>query len=274
MERYHTVLSIAGSDCSGGAGIQADMKTCSALGTYAMSVIAAITAQNTQGVRGIMDASPQIVEQQIDAVFEDIVPDAVKIGMLSNSAIVEVVARRLAHYAPRCVILDPVMVSTSGCKLIADEAIGMLMSKLVPIVTLVTPNRYEAQLMAGMHIETIEDIRHAAMNILDMGAKAVLIKGGHFDDENMTDYLFTSAGDCEEYKSHFIATANTHGTGCTYSSAIASFIALGYDLKTSIARAKEYLTEALTAGANVAIGRGHGPVNHFYAPLSLKTYKS
>lgn len=273
MELYHTVLSIAGSDSSGGAGIQADMKTCSALGTYAMSVITSITAQNTLGVTGIMDVSPEFVRQQIDAVFADIVPDAVKIGMLSNREIVEVVAERLAYYAPKCIVLDPVMVSTSGYKLIDDAAVGMLMSQLMPMTTLVTPNRHEAELMAGQSIDTIEDIHNAALKILELGAKAVLVKGGHFDDENMTDYLFTAAGDCVEYKSCFIDTINTHGTGCTYSSAIASFLALGDDLKTSIAKAKKYLTGALLAGANISIGQGHGPVNHFYAPISLKPYK-
>lgn len=276
MDSYYKVLSIAGSDCSGGAGIQADLKTCSAIGVYAMSVITAITAQNTLGVYGIMNVSPEIVAKQIDAIFsDDIRPDAVKIGMLSNSEIIETVADRLSFYTPQYIILDPVMVSTSGSKLIDDDAIATLITKLIPMATLITPNRHEAELLAETEIKTINDIHIAASRIMKLGAKAILIKGGHFDDRSMTDYLFTNAQpDCVEFKAHHIISANTHGTGCSYSSAIASYLALGYDLRQAISLAKRYLTQALEAGASIAIGNGHGPINHFYAPTSLKIKQS
>lgn len=276
MDTYYKVLSIAGSDCSGGAGIQADLKTCSAIGTYAMTVITAITAQNTMGVTGIMNASPEIVSQQIDAIFHDIRPDAVKIGMLSNHEIIETVADRLTHHAPRYIVLDPVMVSTSGSKLIDDDAINTLVTRLFPISTLVTPNKYEAELLSGIKIESPYDIKKAGCKILALGAKATLIKGGHFDDENMTDYLFENTGNRQpiEFKSQHIATYNSHGTGCSFSSAIASYIALGHDLHDAIYEAKKFLTNALAAGADIAIGKGHGAINHFFAPTPLKIHRS
>lgn len=274
MDTYCKVLSIAGSDCSGGAGIQADIKTCSAIGVYAMTVITSVTAQNTIGITGIMDISPEMVARQLDAIFSDISPDAVKIGMLSSKAIIETVAERLSRYSPRHIILDPVMISTSGHKLIDDSAIDSLMSQLLPIATLVTPNRHEAELLSSQTIDSRSDICNAAYKILKMGAKAVLIKGGHFNDADMTDYLFNQSSDKPvEYKAHIINSPNTHGTGCTYSSAIASYLALGLDLNCAISKAKKYLTYALAAGADKCIGHGHGPVNHFYAPSPLKIHQ-
>ncbi len=276
MDSYYKVLSIAGSDSSGGAGIQADIKTCSAIGVYGMTAITAITAQNTTRVTGVMPVPPEYVSKQIDAVFADIRPDAVKIGMLANSSIIDVVAERLEFYMPQNIILDPVMVSTSGCKLIDDDAINSMITRLLPITTLVTPNRHEAAIMARQEITgTPENILQAARSIIVLGAKAVLIKGGHFDDKSMTDYLLTAQepDNLIGFKSFFIDTPNTHGTGCTYSSAIASYLALGYDLYDSIKAAKQYLTGAIAAGAGITIGKGHGPVNHLYNPSSLKIHK-
>lgn len=267
---YYSALTIAGSDCSGGAGIQADLKTFSAYGVYGMSVITAITAQNTKAVSDIMGASPEIVGEQIDAVFDDIVPDAVKIGMLFNEDIINIVADRIKYYSPRYVVLDPVMISTSGSRLIDENAINALITKLIPCADIITPNRYEAEYLSQMQLSSVKDISEAGMKIINCGAKSVLIKGGHFDDENMTDYYFRS--DCVSpilYKSHLVKTHNTHGTGCTLSSAIAANLALGYDVVSSIGNAKKYLSEALSEGADIVIGSGHGPVNHLYNPQKL-----
>ncbi len=274
MDTYYKVLSIAGSDCSGGAGIQADIKTCSAIGVYAMSVITAITAQNTMGVSGIMNVSPEIVGKQIDAIFnDDLHPDAVKIGMLSSREIIEIVAERLAEYRPRHIVLDPVMVSTSGCKLIDDSAIDALISRLIPLSTLITPNRPEAELLAGLKINTKDDIATVALNIMSLNVDAVLIKGGHFDGYDATDYLFTDGSPSPvEFESMYFKTRNTHGTGCTLSSAIASYLALGNDRVSAIIKAKKYISQAIMEGGRMAIGRGHGAVNHFYNPSPLKTH--
>lgn len=274
MDTYYKVLSIAGSDCSGGAGIQADIKTCSAIGVYAMTAITAITAQNTTGITGIMNVSPEIVGKQIDAIFnDDLRPDAVKIGMLSSREIIEVVAERLSEYKPQHIVLDPVMVSTSGCKLIDDSAIDALISRLIPISTLITPNRPEAELLAGLKINTKDDIATAALNIMSLGVDAVLIKGGHFDGYNATDYLFTDGKPSPvEFESMHFKTRNTHGTGCTLSSAIAAYLALGNDRVSAIIEAKKYISQAIMEGGRIAIGRGHGAVNHFYSPSPLKTH--
>ena len=274
MDTYYKVLSIAGSDCCGGAGIQADIKTCSAIGVYAMSVITAITAQNTMGVTGIMNVSPEIVGKQIDAIFDDdLHPDVVKIGMLPSSEIIEVVAERLSKYKPQHIILDPVMVSTSGCKLIDDSAIGTLISRLIPISTLITPNRPEAELLAGLKINSKDDIETAALNIMSLGISAVLIKGGHFDGYDATDYLFTDGSTSPVvFESMQFKTRNTHGTGCTFASAIASYLTLGSNRVTAIIEAKKYISQAIMEGSRIAIGRGHGAVNHFYNPSPLKTH--
>ena len=270
METYYKVLSIAGSDCSGGAGIQADLKTCSALGVYCMTAITAITAQNTVRISGIENISSDMVGQQIDAIYADIIPDSIKIGMLPTEEIIKTVASQLIAHNANGIILDPVMISTSGYKLISDNAIDALVTKLIPIVDLITPNRHEAELLTGHSITDINDIVNAGQEIIDLGAKAVLIKGGHFDDEAMTDYLFVNkSSEPIGFRSKKINSTNTHGTGCSYSSAIASYFAMGCDLYTSISKAKEYITNAIAEGSNVTIGHGHGSVNHSFNPVKL-----
>ncbi len=274
METYYKVLSIAGSDCSGGAGIQADLKTCSALGVYCMAAITAITAQNTQQINGIENISPEMVGKQIDAIYADIIPDSIKLGMLPDKSIIETVANKLIAHKARKVVLDPVMISTSRYKLISDTAIDALVTKLIPIVDLITPNRHEAEFLAGHAINKYDDIIHAGHAIIDLGAKAVLIKGGHFDDESMTDYLFVDkSNEPTMCRSRKIDSMNTHGTGCSYSSAIASYLAIGYNLHTSISKAKAYITNAIAEGAGVIIGHGHGSVNHSFNPVKLLKHK-
>ncbi|MEF9923473.1 MAG: bifunctional hydroxymethylpyrimidine kinase/phosphomethylpyrimidine kinase [Muribaculaceae bacterium] len=266
MRTYPTVLSIAGSDSSGGAGIQADLKTCSALGVYGMTAITAITAQNTMGVTGIEGISPSIVKAQIEAVFSDIRPDAVKIGMLFSKDIIIEVTKCLKSYAPKYIVLDPVMISTSGSHLISDDAIAVMISEMLPIATIVTPNKYEAELISGITIHSVHDIEIAANKILSMGANSVLIKGGHFDKETMTDYLFIAEEKPITFEARAIDTKNTHGTGCTLSTAIASYLALGLPLTKAVGKAKAYLTNALIAGSMNNIGSGHGPMNHLFSP--------
>lgn len=263
-------MTIAGSDCSGGAGVQADLKTFSALGVYGMSAVTAITAQNTLGVYDIMAVTPLVVGRQIDAVFDDIRPDAVKIGMLFNKEIIDVVADKLRENSAVNVVLDPVMISTSGSCLLREDAIDSMIERLFPIADIITPNRHEAEHIASMKIESFADMLMCGSRILDMGAGAVLIKGGHFDVDDMTDYLF-APGLIEPLKftSRRVPSRNTHGTGCTLSSAIAAYLSLGYELVDAVGRAKEYLSNALSHGADIAIGGGHGPVNHFYEPHKL-----
>lgn len=269
MRLYYPVLSIAGSDSSGGAGIQADIKTISALGCYAMTSITALTAQNTSGVRSVMPVDPKIVADQIDMVFEDIPPLAVKTGMLCNAAVTEAVADRLAFYKPECLIVDPVMVSTSGSRLLDEEAVRIMIERIFPLATLVTPNLREAEALTGQTNPALQ-----AHTLAQMGAKNVLVKGGDTPDTRFkTDVLYLdNTREAIELKADAIDTVNTHGTGCTLSSAIASFVALGYDLKGAVRQAKFYVTKAIEAGAFVKIGSGHGPVNHFFSPRRLKNY--
>lgn len=271
MKTYPVVLTIAGSDSSGGAGVQADIKTMSAIGVYAASAITAVTAQNTQGVTAIMGVDPRVVAAQIDAVFADLHPEAVKIGMLFSREIVDAVADSLERWRPRWVVVDPVMISTSGSALIGDDAVEALTSRLLPLASVLTPNRAEASALAGTAIDGRGDMDEAARRILGLGCEAVLMKGGHFDDEAMTDRLYLADGGMHEYRGRFVDSRNTHGTGCTLSSAIASFLALGHQLPDAVGRAKAYLQSALEAGAGVTVGQGHGPVNHFFEPQKLKT---
>lgn len=254
-----TVLTIAGSDCSGGAGIQADLKTIAALGLYGMSVITALTAQNTTGVSGIMEASPEFVEQQLDCVFEDIPPDAVKIGMVSNPDIIRAIARKLRQYNPKAIVTDPVMISTSGSRLLRPEAEQALVEELFP-GAVVTPNLFEAQVLAEMEIRTKEDMLTAAQKIMQTGCKAVLLKGGHLD--GTADDLLYHKDDFHWFTAERVNNPNTHGTGCTLSSAIACGLALGKPLEQAVEEAKQYLTGALKAGLD--LGRGSGPLMHNY----------
>lgn len=264
------MLSVAGSDCSGGAGIQADIKTASALGVYAMTAITAITVQNTIGVYDVQSISPDIVAGQIDAVFADIPSMAVKTGMLFSSDIVAATAKSLATNHATNIVVDPVMVSTSGSQLISDDAIATMVEQLFPLATIVTPNYAEACRLTG---ET-DPARQATM-FHRMGVKSVLLKGGDCPGDGSTvktDYLSADNGQLIPLDAPAIITPNTHGTGCTLSSAIASYLALGHDLETSVRLAKEYITLALRHGAEIACGRGHGPVNHLFNPHNLYIY--
>ncbi len=242
----NTVLTIAGSDCSGGAGIQADLKTMMAHKVYGMSVITALTAQNTTGVYGIMEVSPEFLEKQIDCVFSDIYPDAVKIGMLSSAELIHTVARKLKQLGAKHIVVDPVMVSTSGSRLLEESASAALMEELVPLAEVITPNIPEAEVLSGMKIATVQDMEEAAKKIAQSYPGAVLIKGGHqLNDAN--DFLYM--GEKSFWlQGERIDNPNTHGTGCTLSSAIASNLAKGYDMYESVRRAKNYISGALRAG--------------------------
>ena len=253
-----TALSIAGTDPSGGAGIQADLKTMTMNGVFAMSAITALVAQNTTGVREIVELTPAFLGAQIDAVFEDIPPDAVKIGMVASCGLIEKIAERLRFYRAKNIVVDPVMVATSGDRLISEAAVDTLKTCLLPLAAVVTPNIPEAEILAGMDIRNPESIEAAAKQISDAYGCAVLLKGGHnISDAN--DYLYADGVGTWFYGTH-IDNPNTHGTGCTLSSAIAANLAKGFDLPTSIRRSKDYLSGAL--GAMLDLGKGRGPIQH------------
>lgn len=254
------VLTIAGSDCSGGAGIQADLKTFSAHGVFGMSVIVSVVAENTSRVIDIQDVTPDMIEKQIDAVFEDIEVDAVKIGMLSQPACMMAVAKKLRQYHPANVVIDPVMYAKNGCPLMDPDAIDTLIAEIIPLADLLTPNIPEAEKISGLQINNVAEMEQAAKKIYEMGAKSVLVKGGHALGDAL-DVLY----DGDQYI-HFSAeridTKNTHGTGCTYSSAIASNLALGMDLQGAVKHGKDYVTTAIRH--SLSIGKGCGPTHHFY----------
>lgn len=254
------VLTIAGSDCSGGAGIQADIKTITAHKMYAMSAITALTAQNTTGVFGIMDALPEFVANQLDCIFKDIRPDAVKIGMVSNSEIIKVIAKKLKEYDAKNIVLDPVMVATSGSKLLTDEAIDVLLTNLMPLATVITPNIPETEVIVGKSIKDEKAMEDAAKEIYSDNGCAVLVKGGHLVNDAV-DYLYNN-GKGSWFASERINNPNTHGTGCTLSSAIACNLANDCTLEESIKNAKDYLTGALNA--QLDLGQGSGPLMHTY----------
>ncbi|MBQ2990814.1 MAG: bifunctional hydroxymethylpyrimidine kinase/phosphomethylpyrimidine kinase [Clostridia bacterium] len=259
-----TALTIAGSDCSGGAGIQADLKTMTMNGVYAMSAITALTAQNTTGVRAIQESTPEFLGQQIDAVFEDIVPDAVKIGMVSSSELIRVIADRLTAHKAKNVVVDPVMVATSGSSLMKTDAIQTLIDQLLPLATLVTPNIPEAQVLSGLSIESKDDMVTAAKKISAGCHCAVLLKGGHsIHDAND---LLIAGGEAVWFAGERIDNPNTHGTGCTLSSAIAANLAKGYSLADSVERAKDYISGALSAMLD--LGQGSGPMDHAFGLTS------
>ena len=268
--RYARVLSIAGSDSGGGAGIQADLKTFSALGCYGMTAITAITAQNTQGVRAIHGIPPDMLRAQIDAVAEDIGVDAVKVGMLHGPEVVRVVVKAIARHQMLQVVLDPVMVATSGDRLMADETVNVLVQELFPLVTVVTPNLDEAALLLGRAIDGADALDEAASALLALGAPAVLLKGGHLPGDLVIDVLAMAGGGRLRLQSPRIATHNGHGTGCTLSSAIAAHLALGFPLPQAVEQARAYILGAIAAGANVHTGHGQGPLNHGYAPVAQR----
>ena len=263
--RYIATVTIAGSDSCGGVGIQADIKTMSALGCYAASVITAVTVQNTMGVSAVHAVPPEIVAGQIRAVMDDIRPQAVKVGMVNDINTIKTIADTLAEYDIEHLVVDPVMVATSGARLMQDDAVGVFTERLMPLATLLTPNVPEAEVLSGISINDKSSMDNAARIIQDKGCQSLLIKGGHIEGRKI-DRLYTSMGREREYEAANVATRNTHGTGCTLSSAITSYLAMGYAIGEAIAAAKEWLTGALIAGANVEIGSGHGPVNHFYNP--------
>lgn len=254
-----TALTIAGSDSSGGAGIQADLKTFAANGVYGMSVISSVTSQNTSGVRDVFDIPPEVVASQLDAVFEDIFPDAVKIGMVSSEKIIKTIAGRLKRYGAENVVLDTVMVSTSGCPLLKSDAVSALTDYLFPVAGVITPNLYEGQILCGFDIKNENDMLRAARYIYEKHGVSVLLKGGHLAHAS-NDLLFD--GDETWFESQKIDNPNTHGTGCTLSSAIAANLAAGYDMKASVKNAKEYITGALSDMLD--LGKGSGPVNHLF----------
>lgn len=258
------VLTIAGSDSSGGAGLQADIKTMLANGVYAMSAVTALTAQNTTGVSGVFEVTPEFLSAQLDAVFTDIPPDAVKIGMVSSRALIEVIAEKLAEYSAKNIVVDPVMVATSGSRLIKNDAVAALSGLLFPMAAVITPNIPEAEALSEVTIESREDMLLAAKKIGDAYGCAVLLKGGHsISDAN--DLLY-SAGKCEWFCGKRIDNPNTHGTGCTLSSAIASSLAKGMSIRESVERAKAYISGALAANLN--LGKGSGPLNHGFCVKS------
>jgi len=252
-------LTIAGSDSGGGAGIQADLKTFSALGVYGMSVLTSITAQNTLGVQGIYDLPADFVGLQIDSVMQDIGADAVKIGMLSNTQIIKIVSEKIRRYKIKNLVIDPVMVAKGGDRLLKEDAVEALKQKLIPLAMVVTPNLREAEVLSGLRIKNVEDMKEAARKIHHLGPENVLIKGGHLLSKEAVDLLF-NGNNFKEFKAERINTKNTHGTGCTFSSAIAAGLAQGKEIEEAVNIAKRYITLAIQNSLN--IGHGYGPLNH------------
>jgi hydroxymethylpyrimidine/phosphomethylpyrimidine kinase len=268
--RYPRVLSIAGSDSGGGAGIQADLKTFSALGCFGTTAITALTAQNTCGVRSIHGAPPEMLRDQIDAVMDDIGADAVKIGMLNSPEIVRTVAQAIDRHGLSNVVFDPVMVATSGAVLIDNTAVEVLVRELFGRVAVITPNLDEAALLVGQALTSPQDMEQAAMTLLGQGARAVLLKGGHLQGAVVVDLLLTAAGEKVWMEGARIHSPNTHGTGCTLSSAMAAHLALGATLTEAVQRGREFVRAALLAGSRVRTGRCSGPLNHGHAPVAMQ----
>ena len=261
---YIKVLTIAGSDSGGGAGIQADLKTMSAIGCYGMSVITALTAQNTLGVTGIYPIPPAFAAEQMAAVFTDMGTDAVKIGMLYSAELIEIVATELKKYGAQKIVLDPVMMAQSGDKLLQDDAVEAIKEHLMPLADVTTPNLPEAEVLTGTELKNPEDIRAAARTLAGCGSKSILIKGGHLEENDSTDLLYLAAEDrFVEFTAERVESRNNHGTGCTLSSAIASYMAKGNEIEAAVRKAKTFITEAIRAGAGYQLGQGHGPVHHF-----------
>ncbi|MFH1153521.1 MAG: bifunctional hydroxymethylpyrimidine kinase/phosphomethylpyrimidine kinase [Pseudomonadota bacterium] len=265
MKTYYRALTIAGSDSGGGAGIQADLKTFSALGCFGMSVITALTAQNTVAVTGIHPVPPEFIALQMDAVITDIGVDAVKIGMLHSPDVIRTVAERLGHHGCRSIVLDPVMIAKSGDKLLRDDAVQALKTLLIPMATLITPNLPEASVLLDRPVTSLGHMADACRDLASLGCPAVFLKGGHLPDAITTDLFYDNrTGEILELETPRVDTPNSHGTGCTISSAIAAGLARGLGLTDAVKAAKNYITGALEAGAGVTVGRGHGPVHHFH----------
>lgn len=267
---YPCVLTIAGSDCSGGAGIQADIKTISALGAYAASAITAVTVQNTCGVTDVHPVPAHIVAAQIETVMNDLHPDAIKIGMVNDADVVRAIARTIFRFRPRHVVFDPVMISSSGRKLMSDEAIETIRTELFPLCTLITPNIDEAAFLLQRPICSVGDMETAASQLLCYGSQAVLLKGGHLKDDLLTDVLQKKdPPHTYLYSAPKVETRNTHGTGCTLSAAIASYLALGHPLEEAVRQAKDYVHQCLEAGKDIWAGHGHGSMNHLHHPVPM-----
>ncbi|MGD9089802.1 MAG: bifunctional hydroxymethylpyrimidine kinase/phosphomethylpyrimidine kinase [Desulfobacterales bacterium] len=264
-KQYRIVLTIAGSDSGGGAGIQADLKTFSAIGCYGMSAITALTAQNTRGVNGIHAVPPAFAVEQIDAVLSDIGADAIKIGMLYSAELIEAVAAALKKHRAHKIVLDPVMVAQSGDKLLQDDAVEAIKVYLMPLAAVMTPNLPEAVVLTGQTIQSRQDVETAASELAAHGSRSILIKGGHGDDRQSSDLLYLADEDRPVWlTAQRIQTRNNHGTGCTLSSAIAAYLAKGHDIEQAVQRAKTFMNRAIAAGAAYTIGHGHGPVHHFF----------
>lgn len=269
---YFRVLTIAGSDSGGGAGIQADIKTISAMGCYASSAITAVTVQNTLGVQAVHPIPLDILEGQIDAILSDIGADAIKIGMLHSTKVVNLVAEMIEKYGIRNVVLDPVMVSTSGHKLIEDDAIESIKKRLIPLSRVITPNIPEAEILSGCKISSDQDFEQIAKKLSFNKSVSVLLKAGHLDNDCLVDYFYNVEDNTITLlPSKRVKTRNTHGTGCTLSSAFASALARGEDLTLAAKSAKKYIEQAIVSGAEYEIGHGHGPVNHGFNPLKMLT---
>lgn len=269
-KRYNTVLTIAGSDSGGGAGIQADIKTISAMGCYAASAITAITVQNTLGVQAVHPVPLDILRGQIDAVLSDIGADAVKIGMLHSSEVVNLVAEMIEKYQIRNIVLDPVMVSTSGHRLIEEDAVEVIKTRLMPLARVITPNVPEAEILAGCKIAGEDEFEAIARRLSDNGNVSVLMKAGHLSGDSLVDYFYNAEDDTiTRLQSKRVQTKNTHGTGCTLSSAFAASLAKGENLTDAAILAKRYIEQAIISGAEYEIGKGHGPVNHGFDPVKM-----
>lgn len=265
MKKYNRVLTIAGSDSGGGAGIQADIKAISAMGCYAASAITAITVQNTLGVEAVHAVPHEILEGQIDAVLSDIGADAIKIGMLHSAEVVNIVAEKIEQYGIRNVVLDPVMVSTSGHRLIEENAIEHISKRLLPLARVITPNIPEAEILSGRTISSEQDFPEIAKLLSNNGQVSVLLKAGHLTGDDLVDYFYNAEdGTITQLPSKRVYTRNTHGTGCTLSSAFAAALARGEELTQAAVSAKKYIEKAIISGADYEIGKGHGPVNHFW----------
>lgn len=266
---YPSVLSIAGFDGSGGAGIQADIKTISALGCYATSALTALPVQNTTGVKSIYHIPYQAIKEQIEAIFEDIFPDAIKIGMVHSSGLVHTIVNTLQHHDKTPLVFDPVMVASSGHKLIEDETILTLVETLIPLADIITPNLDEAAILAESPIETVDDMYRAGEKIKSLGARSILLKGGHLKTKRLTSLYFSEEGPVHEFHYEKYTTKNTHGSGCTLSSAIASYLARGKSLLEAVTLGQDYVHKAIRHGKDVGMGKGNGPLNHFFNPQKL-----
>lgn len=267
--KYHKVLTIAGSDSGGAAGIQADIKTFSAIGCYGMSVITALTAQNTMGVQGVFGIDSSFVKQQLESIFSDLKPDAIKIGMIFSSELAYTISRFLKNYPEIPIVFDPVMVATSGDVLIESETILTIKQELFPLSTIITPNMDEAAILAEIPVQDVNDMKIAAQKMREIGCKNVIVKGGHLKESELTSILIHQDKTITEFRHPKLHTKNINGAGCTFSSAIASYLAIGFSLLESVELAQKFVYNAIEQGQNSITGHGNGPLNHFFDPVKM-----